>query len=200
MAATATGDLPIETRLEMIRQLAEALDHAHRRHLYHRALAPRSVYVEMDGRYPRLRIADWQVAARPHGTATGTMVLQAGPARGRAHVRRAADPSASTSSCPPARTSRRSSRKTRPPRRCSTSSVSAQLSYLILTGQPPAASRGELASQAHHRARARPVLGRRLGQPRHGRSGPRRHAGLSRPTAPSRSGSSSASSTRSRTS
>ena len=55
----------------MIRQLAEALDHAHRRHLYHRALAPRSVYVELDGRYPRLRIADWQVAARPHGTATG---------------------------------------------------------------------------------------------------------------------------------
>src|SRR6185437_5438905 len=72
MAATTTSDLPVETRLEMIRQLAEALDHAHRRHLYHRALAPRSVWVELDGRYPRLRIADWQVAARPHGTATGT--------------------------------------------------------------------------------------------------------------------------------
>ena len=43
MAATTTSDLPIDTRLEMIRQLAEALDHAHRRHLYHRALAPRSV-------------------------------------------------------------------------------------------------------------------------------------------------------------
>ena len=57
--------LPIETRIEMVRQLAEALDHAHRRHLYHRALAARSVYVEMDGRYPRLRICDWQVAARP---------------------------------------------------------------------------------------------------------------------------------------
>ena len=68
--AARRGDLPLETRLEMIRQLAEALDHAHRRHLYHRALAPRSVYVELDGRYPRLRIADWQVAARPHGTGT----------------------------------------------------------------------------------------------------------------------------------
>ena len=56
--------LPIETRIEMVRQLAEALDHAHRRHLYHRALAARSVYVEMDGRYPRLRICDWQVAAQ----------------------------------------------------------------------------------------------------------------------------------------
>ena len=65
-------DLPLHTRLEMIRQLAEALDHAHRRHLYHRALAPRSVYVELDGRYPRLRIADWQVAARPDATTGGT--------------------------------------------------------------------------------------------------------------------------------
>jgi hypothetical protein len=44
-------DLPLDTRLAMIRQLAGALDHAHRRHLYHRALAPRSVYVELDGRY-----------------------------------------------------------------------------------------------------------------------------------------------------
>jgi serine/threonine protein kinase len=58
-------DLPIETRAEMVRQLAEALDHAHRRHLYHRALAARSVYVELDGHYPRLRIRDWQVSARP---------------------------------------------------------------------------------------------------------------------------------------
>ena len=67
--ATHEG-LELDTRLEMIRQLAEALDHAHRRHLYHRALAARCVYVELDGRYPRLKIADWQVAARPHGTGT----------------------------------------------------------------------------------------------------------------------------------
>ncbi|MFG1999078.1 BREX system serine/threonine kinase PglW [Spirillospora sp. NPDC048911] len=64
-------DLPIETRIEMVRQLAEALDHAHRRHLYHRALAARSVYVEMDGRYPRLRICDWQVSARPGSGSSG---------------------------------------------------------------------------------------------------------------------------------
>ena len=63
------GDrLPVETRLEMIRQLGEALDHAHRRHLHHRALAARSVYVELDGRYPRLRICDWQIAERVDGT------------------------------------------------------------------------------------------------------------------------------------
>ncbi|WP_052424041.1 BREX system serine/threonine kinase PglW [Nonomuraea candida] len=61
-------EFAVETRVEMIRQLAEAVDHAHRRHLYHRALAARSVWVHFDGRYPRLKIADWQTASRPHGT------------------------------------------------------------------------------------------------------------------------------------
>ena len=98
---SGSPDLPLDTRLEMIRQLAEALDHAHRRHLYHRALAPRSVYVELDGRYPRLRIADWQVAARPHGTTGGTAAHQprrraprsaAAPPRSLAHIERSAGP------------------------------------------------------------------------------------------------------------
>ena len=94
MARQATGGLELETRLEMIRQLAEALDHAHRRHLYHRALAPRSVYVEMDGRYPRLRIADWQVAARPQGTTTSGTVFRAPAHRadGRGRRRRTRSP------------------------------------------------------------------------------------------------------------
>ena len=80
--ATHAADLPIETRAEMVRQLAEAVDHAHRRHLYHRALAARCVYVELDGRYPRLRICDWQVAARPANgaTLTTTAVGSSGPA------------------------------------------------------------------------------------------------------------------------
>ncbi|TDC96965.1 BREX system serine/threonine kinase PglW [Actinomadura sp. 7K507] len=72
------GDLPIETRVEMVRQLADALDHAHRRHLFHRALAARSVYVEMDGRYPRLRICDWQVSARPGSGSSGRPTALAG--------------------------------------------------------------------------------------------------------------------------
>ena len=58
MAAHA-NDLPIDTRLEMIRQLAEALDHAHRRHLYHRALAPAPSTWR------------WTAATRGCGSATG---------------------------------------------------------------------------------------------------------------------------------
>ena len=65
--------LSAENRLEMVRQLAEAVHYAHSRALYHRALAARSVYVaetsETEGGSRReLRIVDWQAAARDFDT------------------------------------------------------------------------------------------------------------------------------------
>jgi serine/threonine protein kinase len=58
--------LTLDTRLDMVRQLAEAVRYAHGRSLYHRALAARSVYVSAgeDGSAPVLRIIDWQAASR----------------------------------------------------------------------------------------------------------------------------------------
>jgi serine/threonine protein kinase len=136
-------DLPLHTRLDMIRQLAEALDHAHRRHLYHRALAPRSVYVELDGRYPRLRIADWQVAARPDTTAGGTArtsqttptAFGGGAAALMAHIERSAGPYLAPEFAAPESLAL-----------LDVFGLGA-LGYLILTGQPPAATRGELATR-----------------------------------------------------
>lgn len=63
---TYGGKLTPETRLELVRQLAEAVRYAHNRALYHRALAARSVYVSFKegGAHPELRITDWQTAAR----------------------------------------------------------------------------------------------------------------------------------------
>ncbi|MGW4422179.1 BREX-2 system phosphatase PglZ [Streptosporangium sp. NPDC004631] len=68
-------DLP--TRLGLIRQLAEAVSYAHGRHLHHRALSARSVLVtpgtapggaEERGRLnPLLQIGDWQAATRADG-------------------------------------------------------------------------------------------------------------------------------------
>lgn len=71
-------------RLRMIRELAETLDYAHGRHLYHRALAARSVLVvpsirrgddpaDSERRWlsPRLVISDWQAAARDMEASTG---------------------------------------------------------------------------------------------------------------------------------
>ncbi|HEY0936943.1 MAG TPA: BREX system serine/threonine kinase PglW [Trebonia sp.] len=132
-------ELPLETRLEMIRQLAEALDHAHRRHLYHRALAARCVFVELDGRYPRLRIADWQVAARPDGTSTAASTstqLAHGPASLLKHIERSAG-----AYLAPEFTSGDAA-----PVLLDVFGLGA-LSYLILTGQPPADSREQLAQQ-----------------------------------------------------
>lgn len=59
-----------EIRLDMVRQLAEAVRYAHSRSLYHRALAARSVYVSAkpDGSSPVLRVIDWQSAARDFDT------------------------------------------------------------------------------------------------------------------------------------
>ncbi|QDN97731.1 BREX system serine/threonine kinase PglW [Streptomyces sp. S1A1-8] len=66
------GRLTPETRLDLVRQLAEALRYAHNRSLYHRALAARSVYVSAkeDGSEPVVRIADWQTAARDFDTSS----------------------------------------------------------------------------------------------------------------------------------
>ncbi|GAB2894664.1 BREX system serine/threonine kinase PglW [Streptomyces mayteni] len=59
-------------RRGMVRQLADAVRYAHRRSLYHRALASRSVYVTAreNGADPVLRITDWQAAARDFDTAS----------------------------------------------------------------------------------------------------------------------------------
>ncbi len=82
------GDrLDAGTRLYMIRQLAETVAYAHGRHLYHRALAARSVLVVPSGGRgrraggngeqgwlaPRLMIRDWQAAARDAGSGTGAL-------------------------------------------------------------------------------------------------------------------------------
>ncbi len=136
--------LELDTRLEMIRQLAEALDHAHRRHLYHRALAARCVYVELDGRYPRLKIADWQVAARPHGTGTTNTTSTRTPAANGSsaaaslikHVERSAGPYLAPEFATP----------DAPPALLDVFGLGA-LSYLILTGNAPADTREQLAQQ-----------------------------------------------------
>ncbi|MFC4035535.1 BREX system serine/threonine kinase PglW [Streptomyces polygonati] len=68
--ATHGGRLTPEMRLDLVRQLAEAVRYAHNRSLFHRALAARSVYVSSrpDGSRPELRITDWQTAARDFDT------------------------------------------------------------------------------------------------------------------------------------
>ena len=55
------GELAPEVRLHMLRQLAETLQYAHERQLYHRCLGPQRVLVtKPDAPLPQLKIFDWQ--------------------------------------------------------------------------------------------------------------------------------------------
>lgn len=131
-------ELPLETRVEMARQLAEAVDHAHRRNLYHRSLSARGVYVEMDGRYPRLRIANWQTAANRAATRTTGASPTTPDTALRARVDLDADPYLAPEFATP-------------------DADGAQLdvfglgalTYLLLTGAPPADDRKELVQRLH---------------------------------------------------
>lgn len=69
------SELTAEARLGLLRQLAEALGHAHGKRLYHRGLAPQNVLVHgvAEGQ-PRLQIMNWQVASRAEGSQTAMPV------------------------------------------------------------------------------------------------------------------------------
>lgn len=61
--------LPVDARLSLLRQIAEALKHAHEKKLFHRALGPQSVLVEApDSAAPRARIFNWQTGRREPGS------------------------------------------------------------------------------------------------------------------------------------
>ena len=99
----------------------------------------------LDGRYPRLKIADWQVAARPHGTGTTNTTHTQDPGRERQqrtgaslikHVERSAGPYLAPEFATP----------DAPPALLDVFGLGA-LSYLILTGNAPADTREQLAQQ-----------------------------------------------------
>jgi hypothetical protein len=68
--ATRAEQLPFEDRVDLVRQLAETLDYAHRRNIVHRSLSPFSIEVARpDSVVPTLRIRDWHAGF--HLDATG---------------------------------------------------------------------------------------------------------------------------------
>lgn len=134
LAEHADG-LGLAERLDLVRLLAEGLRSAHANGLYHRALAPRSVMVSGTPDRPRVRIRDWQTAARLHST-TGTRSTTSSPVQPASGTRHVGDHVTSSDhlylapevlTLPDAE-----------PRTADIFSLGA-LSILILTGQPPAA-------------------------------------------------------------
>jgi serine/threonine protein kinase len=61
--------LDIDTRLALVRQIAETLQHAHERRLYHRAFSPQTILVTAPASpVPQAKIFNWQTARREGST------------------------------------------------------------------------------------------------------------------------------------
>jgi serine/threonine protein kinase len=145
------GDrLDVETRVGMIRQLVEAMAYVHGRHLHHRALSARSVLVtpgpgrqhateEEAWLHPLLQISDWQWAVRGSASGNGSTSgsVQVTPTT---QVTRHLDQSAEAFLAPEL------SAPNPDPVSMDVFGLGA-LSYLLLAGQPPAATRSELLTR-----------------------------------------------------
>ncbi|MFD5237334.1 BREX system serine/threonine kinase PglW [Streptomyces tendae] len=132
------GRLTPEVRLDLVRQLAEAVRYAHNRSLYHRALAARSVYVSFraDGTAPELRITDWQTAARDFDSNATFFRSIGGSALDAALIEDAARVYLAPESDQPYAD----------PADLDIFGLGA-VAYLILTGRPPATQRSDLAER-----------------------------------------------------
>lgn len=135
------------SRVTLIRQLAEAMAYAHGRRLYHRALSARSVWVTPGPRRrggteeeawltPQLQVSDWQAATRGSDSASGSGQTVLVSSHAAAHLERSAEAYLAPELTAPAPD----------PVAMDVFGLGA-LAYLILTGQPPAASRPELLAR-----------------------------------------------------
>lgn len=71
------GDaLGIDVRLAILRDIAEAVAHAHASKLYHRVLSPQTILVtEPNATVPRVKVFDWQMAREGAATEHGTTAV-----------------------------------------------------------------------------------------------------------------------------
>jgi serine/threonine protein kinase len=67
--------LDVDLRLGLLRQIAEALQYAHKKKLVHRALSPQSILVlNPEAPVPRIQLFNWQTATREFGSTTSRAV------------------------------------------------------------------------------------------------------------------------------
>lgn len=135
------GDqLTLEQRLNLVRDLAETIQYAHSRHLVHRGLNPRSILVfDPDKPRPRLVVIDWQTGGR-FGTGTTTTTGSSTLLGGTQHVDQLADDVTRLYAAPELAT-----RPDAPGHLLDVFSLGA-LTYLIVSGKPPARTAAELTS------------------------------------------------------
>ena len=70
--ATNAHKLTADQRLDLLRQVADAIRYAHRKRVIHRALSPQSILVtDATSSTPRLQIYNWQVGVRESASSSG---------------------------------------------------------------------------------------------------------------------------------
>ena len=70
--ATHSHKLDTGQRLELLRQIADAIRYAHRKRVIHRSLGPQSILVsETSSSSPRLQVYNWQVGVRESASTSG---------------------------------------------------------------------------------------------------------------------------------
>lgn len=66
----------LHQQLDIIRQIAEALDYAHRNAVVHRDLSPGTVWVKQEGTHLKVGVSDWQTAGAASAEATDAGVTR----------------------------------------------------------------------------------------------------------------------------
>jgi len=132
------GDqLTVHDRLGLVRDLAEALGHAHGKRLYHRALSPQSVLVVEPGAPgQRAVVLNWQTGAAQasDGTTAGTVA-------GTSHVEQLVEQAAAVYLAPEHLTNPGAAGE-----QLDVFSLGA-IAYHVVTGQPPARTLAELVGR-----------------------------------------------------
>lgn len=132
--AERADTLGIEQRVELVRQLVEAVAHAHSRRLFHRALSPRSILVvRPDTPAQRFSILNWQAGLRDSGDTLSSTV------RGTRDVEQLLDEEASAYLAPEALQAGAD------PELLDVFSLGA-IAFHVFTGQPAASSYAALVS------------------------------------------------------
>ncbi len=125
--------LSLDVRLQLLRQVAEAIQHAHRHKLYHRALSPQSILVvDPEAPQPRVQVFNWQSARRE---ATGRS------STGTTHLGELVEDAARVYMAPEAFTDLNAD-----PEALDVFSLGA-LAHLLFSGTPPAKSAVELVEK-----------------------------------------------------
>jgi serine/threonine protein kinase len=142
--ATRSAKLTPDTRLELMRQMADAVRYAHSKKVVHRALAPQSVLVmDPDAAVPRIKVFNWQVGARESDTASSATV----------HVQELVDRQAVVYMAP------ESLLDTRAATEASDVFSLGAIAYHVFSGRPPGESRAEvMRSLEEHRGLMIPAV------------------------------------------